>query len=265
MPILAAVNYGRGIEDAWAKVTTFVPKFVAFLLVLIIGILVAKAIAKAADKVLERVGFDRAVERGGIKKALESSKYDASDIIGKVVYYALLLFVLQLAFGMFGPNPVSTLLTAVIAYLPKVFAAIIIVVVSAALAAGAKELIQASLGGLSYGKAVAVGTSAAVLAIGGFAALDQLQIAPAIVNGMFYAVLAIIVGSSVIAIGGGGIGPMRSRWESALAKWDEQKPQLRQQAQGAGDRIGQRAEELKAKASSQAGDGGAPGSRPRSI
>jgi len=90
MPIVAAVNYGRGIEDAWAKVTTFVPKFVAFLLVLIIGILVAKAIAKAVDKVLERVGFDRAVERGGIKKALESSKYDASDIIGKVVYYALI-------------------------------------------------------------------------------------------------------------------------------------------------------------------------------
>ena len=70
---LAAVDYSRGIEDAWTKVTTFVPKFIAFLVVLIVGYFVAKAIGKVFDQVLERVAFDRAVEPGGIKKALENS------------------------------------------------------------------------------------------------------------------------------------------------------------------------------------------------
>ena len=55
-------------------------------------------------------------------------KLDASDIVAKVVYYALVLFVLQFAFGVFGPNPVSDLLAGIISFLPKIVVAIIIVV-----------------------------------------------------------------------------------------------------------------------------------------
>ena len=81
-----------------------------------------------ADQVLERVGFDKAVERGGVKKALATSKYDASDLLSKVIFYGLFLIVLQMAFGVFGTNPVSDLLKGVIAYLPKVIAAVLIIV-----------------------------------------------------------------------------------------------------------------------------------------
>ncbi len=47
----------------------------------------------------------------------------------------------------------------------------------------------------------------------------------------WHAALAIIVGSSVIAIGGGGITPMRSQWEKALNKLEQEAPQMRQQTQ----------------------------------
>jgi hypothetical protein len=112
-------------------VATFIPKLIGFLLVLVIGYVIVKAISKLASAALERVGFDKAVERGGIKQALASSKYDASDIVGKIIFYALFLFVLQLAFGTFGTNPVSDLIEGVIAYLPKLFAAIVIIVLAA--------------------------------------------------------------------------------------------------------------------------------------
>ena len=259
--MLAAVDYSRGVEDAWAKIATFVPKLLGFLAVLIIGYLVAKAIGKIFDKVLERVGFDKAVERGGVKKALANSKYDASTIVSKIVFYALFLLVLQLAFGIFGANPVSRMIEGVVAYLPKVFAAIVIVVVVAAIAAAVKEIISSALGGLSYGNTLAVGASVAILTIGGFAALSQLQIAPAIINGLFYGVLAIVVGSAVIAIGGGGIQPMQQRWQSALQKWDQEKPQMQQQMNGAGGRIQERAQELKEKAQSQQTNGSSAGAR----
>jgi hypothetical protein len=103
--------------------------------------------------------------------------------------------------------------------------------------------IDASLGGLSYGSTLANATGIAIVVVGIFAALTQLQIAPAIVTGLFYAVLAIIVGSAVIAIGGGGIGPMRSRWDNVLARYDEEKPKLQQAAQGSKERIAQRAQQ----------------------
>jgi hypothetical protein len=150
MPV--AINYGTGFSSAWSNVATFVPKFVVFLIILIVGWLIAKVITKVLSAVLTRVGFDKAVERGGIKKALESSKYDASDILAKIVYYALMLFVLSTAFGVFGNNPVSSYLHAVVAYLPLVFVAIVIVIIASAIAAAAKALIENSLSGVSYAK-----------------------------------------------------------------------------------------------------------------
>jgi len=58
------MDFGQGLTDAWRAVATFVPKLAAFLLILLIGWFVAKAVAKLVDKVLERVGFDRLLERG---------------------------------------------------------------------------------------------------------------------------------------------------------------------------------------------------------
>ena len=127
------------------------PKLLAFLVILFIGWLIAKAVAKIVDKVLERVGFDRVVERGGINRMMAKSKYNASDIIAKLLYYAMLLITLQIAFGVFGENPVSAMLTGIVAWLPKAVVAIIIVVVAGAIARAVKDLVTGALGGLSYG------------------------------------------------------------------------------------------------------------------
>ena len=253
MTTVLAVEWNQGIENAWSSVATFVPKFVGFLVILIIGYIVARLVSKAVDAVLERVGFDRVVERGGVKKALAKAKYDASDIVAKVVYYAIFLMVLQMAFGVFGTNPVSDLLRSVVAYLPKVIAAVIIIVIAAAIATAVRELIDASLGGLSYGKTLANAAAIAVGTIGVFAALNQLQIAPAIVTGLFYALLAIIAGSAIIAIGGGGISPMKDRWEKTLSKYDNEKPKMQEASQGSAKRIEDRADQRKSEVLSATG------------
>ncbi len=222
----AAINFGTGVSNAWSSVATFVPKFVVFLIILVVGYFVAKAIAKILSKVLTRVGFDRVVERGGIKNALDRSQYDASDILARLVFYAVMLFVLSTAFGVFGRNPVSSYLHAVIAYLPLVFVAIVIVVIAAAIAAAAKRLIEGSLGVLTYGKTLANLAAGFILAIGIIAALDQLHIAPNVVNAILYAALAALVGIAIVAVGGGGIKTMSERWEAVAARYDEERPNI---------------------------------------
>lgn len=246
--VYASIEWSRGIEDAWADVSSFVPKLVGFLLVLLIGYFIVKLISKAVDKVLDKVGFDKAVERGAVAKAMSKSKYDASDLISKLVFYTLFLFVLQAAFGVFGENPISDLLGDVIAYLPKLIAAIIIVVVASAIAAAVREIVQASLGGLSYGNALASVAAIAILALGVFAALNQLQIAEPIVNGLFYAIVGTLAGIAIIAVGGGGVRPMQSRWEKSLQRYDAEKPKLKQEAAGSKERIAERAQERKEQA-----------------
>ncbi|TKV56857.1 hypothetical protein FDO65_18620 [Nakamurella flava] len=214
-------------------VVTFVPKLLAFLAIVIIGLLIAKAIAKAVSKLLERVGFDRAVERGGIKKALENSKFDASDIVAKILYYALVLFVLQLAFGVFGPNPISDLLTTIIAFLPALVVAIVIIVIAAAIAAAVKTLIQGTLGGLSYGKVLANAASIFILFLGVVAALNQIGVATSVTTPVLITVLAIVGGVIVVGAGGGLIKPMQARWETYLSKAEEEAPKIRQHAAAA--------------------------------
>lgn len=243
--MVGAIDFEGGLEQAWDAIITFVPKLLGFLLILGIGYFVAKAIEKLLDRILERVGFDRLVERGGLRTALARSSLDASSILARIVFYVVFLFVLQLAFGIFGDNPISDLLQGIIAFLPKLFVAILIVVITAAVAVAAKTLVESLLGGLSYGRTLAVLASAAIWVIGIAAALNQVEIAPEIVNGLFYAMLALVVGVGIVAIGGGGIQPMRERWQRALTRVDEEAPRLKQEARASS---GQAKQELREKA-----------------
>ena len=106
------------------------------------------------------------------------------------------------------------------------------------------RLVQASLGGLSYGRAIAVAASLAILTVGIFAALNQLMIAPAIVNGLFYAILAVVAGSAIVAIGGGGIVPMRGMWDRAFEHIESQSPKIATELHGAPERVQHRAQEI---------------------
>lgn len=223
-------SFTDGASVMWANVMTFVPKFLVFMAIVVGGYFLAKFLARLFDALLERLRFDNLVERGGVKRVLAKSGYDASDVLAKLLFYTLFLFVLQFAFGIFGPNPVSALLTSIIAYIPNIFVAAIIIVVAAAIAKGVKDIMSISLGGLSYGQMLARLAAGAIMVVAIFAALNQLNIAPAIVNGLFYAMLAVVAGSAIIAIGGGGILPMRAQWERWLARAREEAPRLRAQA-----------------------------------
>ncbi|MFF0153362.1 hypothetical protein [Micromonospora sp. NPDC005203] len=215
-------NVSDAVGDALRSVMLFLPKAVAFLAILVAGWLIAKAVLKIVEKVLERVGFDRAVERGGIRRALSRSRYDASDIVAKLVYYAVLLFTLQLAFGIWGPNPISDLLAAVISWLPRAFVAIVIVVVAAAIANAVKDIISGALGGLSYGRVLANIASVFILGLGVIAALNQIGVATAVTTPVLIAVLATVGGILVVGVGGGLIRPMQSRWEGWLSRAEQE-------------------------------------------
>jgi hypothetical protein len=228
--MLADIDLGQGVQNAWDHIVTFVPKLLGFAIILVIGYFIAKALSKLADALLERVGFDGWVDRGSLKQTFERSKFDASDAIGVVVFWAAFLVALQLAFGVFGPNPISDLIQGMVAFLPNIFVAVVILVIASALAKVVTDLLGATLGPVTGGQWIARGAGLAILVIGIFAALDQLQIAPEIVNGLYYAILVIIAGSAIVAIGGGGIQTMRSYWERASHNLEGTAHEIRQNA-----------------------------------
>ncbi|GIJ24771.1 mechanosensitive ion channel family protein [Micromonospora lutea] len=223
-------NFGDAVGDTLRSILLFLPKALAFVAILVVGWLVAKAALKIVNRLLERVGFDRAVERGGIRRALARSRYDASDIVARLVYYGLLLLTLYLAFGIWGPNPISDLIGGVIAWLPRAFVAIVIVVVAAAIASAVKDIISGALGGLSYGRLLATVASAFILGLGIIAALNQIGVATAVTTPVLIAVLATIGGILVVGVGGGLVRPMQSRWESWLTRAEQESRTIAEHA-----------------------------------
>jgi hypothetical protein len=225
------IDIGQSLADLWRTIVLFVPRLVVFVLILIIGWIVAKVLEKIVDKVLERVGFDRAVERSGVGRMLQGGRYDASSLIARIVFYAIILITLQLAFNVFGPNAVSNLLTAVVAWLPLAIVAIIILVIAGAIAGAVKDIITGMLGGTSYGRWVGVAAAVFIWALGIIAALNQVGIATAVTTPILITVLATIGAVIAIGVGGGLIRPMQQRWERWLGRIEEQAPQMRAHAE----------------------------------
>ena len=228
---LLAVDVEGPVTDGFRTFATFVPKLIGALLILLIGYVIAKFVAKIVDKVLERVGFDGAVERGGIKKALSRSQYDASDIVSKLVFYAIFIPVLSLAIGTLGIQALEQPLAQFIALIPRIIVAVILVVIGAVVAGAAKRLVEGALGGLSYGALLGNGVAALVLL--GFvkAALDQVGIATSVTGPLLYAILGTVAGILIVGVGGGLIKPMQTRLEGALTKAAEEGKTARQQVQ----------------------------------
>ncbi|MFJ6618650.1 hypothetical protein ACIQOW_13875 [Kitasatospora sp. NPDC091335] len=229
-----SVDFGSGFTEAWSKIAKVIPQFIAFLAILVIGWFVAKAIAKILDRVLRRVGSERVAERSGMAARLQGSKYDMTGIICKVVYYIVLLMALQLAFGVFGSNPISTMIHSIVAWLPRGIVAIVIVVVAMAIANGVRDIVGNSLSGASYGRTVATLVWAFIVGLGVIAALGQAGIATTITGPVLIAVLAAVVGVLVVGVGGGLITPMRQRWERWLDGAERETARLRGSSYQAG-------------------------------
>jgi hypothetical protein len=204
----------RGLSDMWRSVVLVVPAALAFVAILLIGWLVARLLRVAVARVLHRAGLDRVVDR----PLFASLRTTPSELCGKLTFYGVLLFAAQLAFGLWGPNPVSALLTDVIAWLPRLLVAIVLVVVAATIARAAADLIEGALGGLPYGRFLARAASVVIVALGVIAALDQVQVATAITRPVLIAVLAAVAGVVIVGVGGGLIRPMQSRWETWLTR-----------------------------------------------
>ncbi|HUJ05155.1 MAG TPA: hypothetical protein VLX31_03485 [Streptosporangiaceae bacterium] len=214
--LAVSVNFGQSLQNLINTIAHAIPKIAVFLLILIVGGFIAWVIGRLITKGLQRIGFNRFAERGAVGQALSRGRWDASTLVGKIIYYMILLFVLQMAFGVFGPNPISVLLTAVVGWLPKAIVAIAIIIIASAIAKVVKDLINGAIGGLSYGPFLAGAASVVVIILGVIAALNQADIATTVTEPVLIAGLATVAAIVAIGVGGGLVRPMQSRWERIL-------------------------------------------------
>ncbi|MGH7469440.1 MAG: mechanosensitive ion channel family protein [Longimicrobiales bacterium] len=187
------------LEEGIYQIVAFLPRLAAALGILMAGFAIAKMVERGTDLALHRIGFDRWMREGGVTEALEraGTQLDPSSVLAKLVFWTVMLLVILLGASALGVEAVSTLFAELLAYLPNVIAAVIVLVLGILLGEFVKDLVLASAGGLHGAVTLARAAKGAVILLAVFMALEQLDIAQDIVLVFFIAV----VGAAALAAG----------------------------------------------------------------
>lgn len=212
-----------GLGGVLAGIGNFVLQLIVFLIILLIGWLIAKSIAKGLEYLFKKLGFDRLLDKAGLSRLLAPTGIDPLTLVVKLVYYFILLIALLLALGAFGPStPVAGIVEDIIGWLPRVFVAIVIVIVVAAIANFVGDIMRPALSRFRFGGLLTRIVTISIIAMGAIAALNQIGVAVTVTMPILIAVLAALAGIAIVGIGGGLIEPMRSRWEKWLGAMESE-------------------------------------------
>ena len=215
--VIAQIEYREGIEEAWDDLVGFVPRLIAALVVLLVGWLIANFIRRLITKGLKGARFEQLIERSGLKTPLSRiGVRDSSRLLATLIYWAVMLLVLQLAIDTFGESAIQDALDDLVGFLPDLFIAIIIVVVVGAIASRVASLVGEMLEEQNYGTTVSRIAGTAIWVVGLFAALDQIRIADDVLNVLFIALVSTVGLTVAVMFGISGIQAARDRFWPAV-------------------------------------------------
>ena len=121
----------------WTRVAVFIPNLFGAMVLVLLGFVVAKLLDTLLSKVLAKIGLDRLMAGTGLTKILSRAgiQVPVSTLIGKIVYWFVLLIFLVTAAESLGLERVSATLDVLALYLPKVFGAALVLLAGVLLAA----------------------------------------------------------------------------------------------------------------------------------
>ncbi|HUC08452.1 MAG TPA: hypothetical protein VMR96_10235 [Solirubrobacterales bacterium] len=203
---LAAVEISESLQQALDDLIGFLPRLIGFLIILAIGILVAKALQKLVTVGLEKVGADRALRSGTSGEYVQRFLPDVSpsEVIGRVVFWFVFLGALSIAISSLGLAVLNDFVADVFNYLPNVIAAILILVLAVPIAGGLAKLADRAFGDTPTGKLMTTAAPALVMGIAVFMVLNQLRIATDIVTITYAALMGAVALGAALAFGLGG-------------------------------------------------------------
>lgn len=221
MRIVATVT---GAWNAFAtKIGAFLPDLFAALVILILGWIGCNVVKRIAVRLLRVCQFDSLADRSGINRALERGgiQQTSTEILGLLIFWFLFLIVIVATLDTLGLPGVTETLNTIFLYIPKVVAAIVMLILGLYLANFIQTVTQTSCANAGLQQAESIGRvsyyATAVFIIAGI--LEVLEIASEIVVWAFILIFGSICLALAIAFGLGG----REVAARYLEKWLEEK------------------------------------------
>ena len=194
------VSLGNGL----AAVVNFVPKFIAGLIILLIGIIIASLIKKLILELLRVLKVETTLERYGLPESTKDLSW--SNLLAEIVrWFVIVLFLIPTA-TIWGMPQIVTVLNTFLLYIPNVFVAAIIAMVGFVFARLAHDLILASMKNVTRDTAKTIATVVrwAIIVFVLLAVLNQLGVAVDLIRILFTGFVAMVAIAGGIAFGLGG-------------------------------------------------------------
>lgn len=188
----------------------WIPKILVAILVVIIGRWLLGIVRKIVVRLLETEPVKVVFDRAGITRALGASTQSPAQLAGTVIYAVLMVGLWLIVFRILEVPDIVDLLERLLAWIPIVLMAAIVVIISAAVANWTADLVRPFAEERNVGWLTHV-VHVAIIVFGVLFALDILNIdfAEDIVKILFVAGGAAVA----IAFGVGGIDTARKWWE----------------------------------------------------
>ena len=189
----------------WNSFAAFLPQLLAAALIMLAGYVLARVVRTLLRRVLGAVAVDKAGDALGLNDYLDRAGMDVrlSVLIANVVFWVLLLVFMISALESLGLPRLSATLDAVLLYLPRAFAALLILIVGLFAAGLVRDLVRGAAAGvgLDYANALATVAYVLLLIIIITLAIGQLDLETQILNQVISILVLSVGAATALAFG----------------------------------------------------------------
>ena len=202
--VLVRDSFGRFLTE----LADFIPRLAVTISLLLLGWISAKLIRKIAIRALKFVRFDEAAERAGIEDFLVQGgvRQTAVTIVANLLYWVILLALIFAAIRTLGIQAGEDLFNRLVAYIPNVVVAILILLLGSLLGRAVRTIAFAYLNNIGIEGAPVISALAywAILFFVVSLALEQLSINSQILVSAFEIGFGALCLALALAFGLGG-------------------------------------------------------------
>lgn len=203
------------------------PALLAALVILITGYFLARQVQRWVDDTLKRLDFNRMAAAGGLDEAAQrAGALDPIRATAKLVFWLVMLVVILLASTALGLESINEMFGTMLAFIPTLIAAIVVIILGLVVGEFVRGLILASAGSVPGVPTLAKLAKGAVVVIGIFMALQVVGVAEEIVTAAFTLILGAVALAVGLAFGLGNrdlAGEITRRWYEQGQRRDRRK------------------------------------------
>lgn len=199
----------QSFQNLWIGLVEFVPSLVVAFIIFVLGWLIGAGLGRVVSQVVRTIKVDNALRSTGVEDVVSRAGFtlDAGKLLGTLVKWFVVVVFLVAALDVLQLEQVNVFLqTVVLSYLPRVIAAVLILLLAAVIAEVLQNIVTGAAKTAEIKSAHFLGSVAkwAIWLFAVFAALDQLNIASGFVQTLFTGIVVAISLAIGLAFGLGG-------------------------------------------------------------